>query len=72
MAVDDLDAFAEDNGSEDREEGEDRWEGGFAVNNEEGHVVDFQAIGEISHACSSLVRVSDDDHFMASVDEFAG
>lgn len=41
MAVNDLDPFAKDDGPEDGEEGEDGWKGGFAVDDEEGDMVDF-------------------------------
>jgi hypothetical protein len=70
MAVYDFDAFAYDDVSEDREEGEDGGEGGLAVDYEEGDVVDFEPVGQISHACSSLVGMSDNNDFVATVNEF--
>ena len=66
----DLDPFAEHDGAEDGEEAEDGGEGGFAVDDEEGHVVDFETIGEVADACAALVGVCDYDDFVAAVDEF--
>jgi len=44
MAVYDADIFADDDVSEYGKEGEDGREGGFAVYDPEGNVVDFQAV----------------------------
>jgi hypothetical protein len=62
--------FANHYVAEYREEGEDGREGRFAVDDEKGDVVDFEAVCEISHARSAGVGVSDDDHFVSSIDEF--
>lgn len=70
MTVDYLDPFAYDNVAKDREEGEDGWEGSLAVDDEEGHVIDLQPVGEIPHTCSSGVRMRDDYDFVPSIDEF--
>lgn len=70
MAVDNLNLFSNHNVTEDREEGKDGREGRFSVDHEEGDVVDFEAIGEISDPCAVLVCVCDDDDFMSSVDQF--
>lgn len=72
VAVDNLDSFSDDNIPEDRKEGEDGWKGGFAVDDEEGDVVDLEAIGEISDAGSAFVGMRDDDDFVAAVYEFLG
>lgn len=69
MAVDNLDLLADDDVAEYREEGEDSRHRRFAVNDEERDVVDLQSIGEVAHPGSSLVRMGDDDDFMAAVDE---
>ena len=70
MTVHDLDTFAQHNGAEDGKEAEDCGECGFAVDDEEGDVVDFEAVGEVAHACAALVGVRDDYDFVAAVDEF--
>lgn len=70
MAMYNLDAFAYDNIAEDGEEGEHRGKRGLAVDDEEGHIVDLQTIGEVSHTCSAGVRVSDDYDLVSTVDEF--
>lgn len=70
MTVYYLDSFAYDDVAEYREEGEDGWEGGLAVDDEEGHVVHFQPICEVSDACSAGVRVRDDYDFVPTIDEF--
>lgn len=67
-----LDLLADDYVSEDGEEREDGWERGFSVNGPEGYIIDFEAICEVSNALSPLVRVSDDDNFVAAIDEFLG
>lgn len=72
MAMYDLDAFANNNIPEHREEGEDGGEGSLAVDDEEGHVVDLQTIGEVSDARSACIRVCDDYDLMAAIDEFLG
>lgn len=72
MAVYDLDAFAYDNVAEDWEEREDSGKGGLAVDDEEGHVVDLEAVGEVAHTCSTGVGVRDDDDLVSTIDEFLG
>jgi hypothetical protein len=70
MAVYDLDALPNDDVAEDGKEGEDGRKGRLAVYDQKGHVVDFEAIGEVPHASPASVGVSDDDHLVAAVDEF--
>jgi hypothetical protein len=70
MAVDDLNLLANDNVAEYRKERKDGREGGFAVDDEEGDVVDFQAIGEVADSCSTFVRMRNYDDFVSTVDEF--
>lgn len=72
VAVDDLDALADADVAEEREEGEDGREGGLAVDDEEGHVVDLEAVGQVAHALAVVVGVRDDDDLVAAVDELAG
>lgn len=72
MAMYDLDTFAYDNIAKDRKEGEHCREGGFAVYDEERHIVDFQAIGKVPYACSTGIRMSDDYDLVATINEFLG
>lgn len=72
MAVDNLDALADDNVPKDGEEGEDGGEGGVAVDDEEGDVVDFEAVGEVADALAIVVGVGYDDDLVAAVDKLAG
>ncbi|KAL1844434.1 hypothetical protein VTK73DRAFT_2564 [Phialemonium thermophilum] len=67
VAVDDLDALAQHDVAEDGEEGEDAGEGGAAVDDQEGHVVDLEAVGQIAHTRAALVGVGDDDDLVAAV-----
>lgn len=70
MAVDNFDSFAYDNVAEHWEEGEDSGEGRFSVDDEERHVVDFEAVGEVPYTCSAGVCVSDDYDFVPTINEF--
>jgi hypothetical protein len=42
----------------------------FAVDNEEGNVVDLQSIGEVTDSGASFVCMRDDNDFVPSIDEF--
>jgi hypothetical protein len=70
MAVYNFDSFAYDDVAEDGEEGEDGGERSLAVDDEEGNVVDFEAVGEVSHTCPASICVCNDDNFVAAIDEF--
>jgi hypothetical protein len=72
MAVYNLDALADDNVAEDGEEGEDGGERRLAIDDEERDIVDLEAVGEVSHACSTSVGMSDDNDLVASINEFLG
>ena len=63
-------ALAYDNVAEDGEEGEDGGKGCFAVDDPEGDVVDFEAVGQVAYAFTAGVGVCDDNDFVAAVDEF--
>lgn len=69
VAVDDLDALADADVAEDGEEGEDGGKGGLAVDDEEGHVVDLEAVGQVADALAVVVGVGDDDDLVPTVDE---
>jgi hypothetical protein len=72
MAMDNFNLLPDDDVSKDWKEGEDGGEGGLAVYDEEGYVVDLEAIGQISNAGSTFVCMGDDDDFVAAIDEFGG
>lgn len=67
MSMHNFNLFAYYDVTKDREEGEDRGHSRFAVNDEEGDMVDFESIGEISNSGSALVGMSDNNDFMASI-----
>lgn len=70
VSVNNLNAFSNDDIAEDWKEGEDGREGGLAVNDEEGNVVDLQSVCEISDSSAAFVGMGDDDNFVASINEF--
>lgn len=70
MAVHYLDALADDDIAEDGEEREDGWKGRLAVDDEEGHVVDFKAVGKVAHTCTAGVGMRNHNHLVAPIDEF--
>lgn len=70
MAMYDLDVLAYDDVAEYWEEREDCREGGFAVYDEEGNVVDLEAVGQVAYTGTAFVGVCDDDDFVAAVNEF--
>lgn len=72
VSMDDLDLFANDNIPEDRKERENRGHSRLAVYNEERDMVDLEAIGKVSDSGAAFVCMGDNDHFVASVNEFLG
>jgi len=69
MPMHNLYLLSDDNVAKDWEEREDGWEGRCAVDDEEGNMVDFEAIGEIPHARPSFVCMRNNNHLMAAVDK---
>lgn len=69
MAVDNVDALADDYVAEDGEEGEDGGEGRLAVHDKEGHVVDLEPIGQVAHSAAAVVLMRDDDDLVPAVNE---
>jgi hypothetical protein len=69
MSMDDFDLFPDYNVPKYGKEGEDRWHGRFAVDDEEWNMVNLEAIGEVMNSGAPFVRVSDDNNFMASINE---
>lgn len=70
MTVYYLDPLTYDDIAEDGEEREDGRKGRLAVDDKEGYVVDFEAIGKVAYTCATSVRMCDDSHLMSSIDEF--
>ena len=69
VAVDDFNLLPDDDIAEDWKEGEDGWKRGFSINDEEGNMIDFETIGEISDSSTAFVCMGDDDDLVATVDE---
>ncbi|KAM5501250.1 hypothetical protein McanMca71_005364 [Microsporum canis] len=55
---------------EDGEEGKDGWHGRFAVNDEEGDMVDLETVRQITHTGPAFVRMRHDYHFVSAINEF--
>jgi hypothetical protein len=70
MAVHDFNLLPDDDVAEDGEEGKHGGEGRLPIDDEEGHMIDFDAIGQVPYSVPAFVCMGDDDDFMASVDEF--
>lgn len=70
MTVNNLNLFPNENISEHWEERKNGRESCFSVDNKEWDMVDFEAVGEVSYAGPTFVRVGDDDDFMSTVDQF--
>jgi plastocyanin len=70
MSVYYFNALANHDVAKDGKEGEDRGEGRLAIDDEEGNVVDFEAIGQVPYACSPGVGVCNDDDLVSAIDEF--
>lgn len=70
MTVDDFDTFADDDVPKDGEEREDSWKGRLSIDDEEWHVVDFDAVGQVTDTCPTSVGMCYDNHLVSSVDKF--
>ena len=70
MTMNNLNLFANDDIAEYGEEREERRHRGLAVDDEEGDMVDFEAVGEVAYAGAAFIGVGYDDDFVAAVDEF--
>lgn len=69
MAVDNLDLLSDDDVPKNREEGEYGWHRGLAIDDQEWHMIDFEAIGQVVNSCAALIGVSDDYDFVSSIDQ---
>lgn len=72
VAMDDLDAFPQDDISKKGEKGENGGEGGRAVDDGKRTMVDLDAIGQVAYPLPILVGVSYDNDLVSSVDQLAG
>lgn len=69
MTVDDLNAFPDDDIPEDWEEREDGGKSAFSIHDQEGHMVHFEAIGQVADAGATFVSMSDDNNFVPSINQ---
>lgn len=65
-----LDLFPYDDIAKDGEEGKDGGEGCLPVYHKKGDMVDFQAVGKISHTGPAFISMGYDDDFVAAIYEF--
>lgn len=72
MSVDDVDLLSYEDITEYREEREDGGKGCRAVDDEEGDVVDLEAIGKVAYALAIVVGVCYNDDLMTPIDEPLG
>lgn len=70
MPVYNFDLLSDDDISEDRKERKDCRHSRFSIYYKEGHMIYLKAIGQIPDTCPPFIRVSDDNNFVASIDEF--
>jgi hypothetical protein len=70
VSVDDLYPLTYHDLSKYWEEGEDSRHRRLAVYDEEGHIVNFEAVGEIAHSRARVVLVRYDDDFMTAIGQF--
>jgi hypothetical protein len=72
MSVYDLDALADHDVSKDGEKREDGREGGLAVDDPEGDVIDLETVGQVSHTRAACIGVCNDNDFVSAINEFLG
>ena len=72
VPVYDLNPLSQDDISEYRKEGKDSRKSTFSVDDQKRHMIDFEAIGEISDTSSPFICMGDDDDFVAAIDELGG
>ena len=69
VTVDNLNLLPDDDVPYDREEGEDCRHRSLTVDDQEGHMINLEAIGEIVHSCPAFIGMGDDNDFVASINE---
>jgi hypothetical protein len=67
MSMHNLNLFPDDDISEDGEEGKDGGEGRLSIYDEEGNMVDLEAIGEVMNSGAALICMGDHDDLVASI-----
>ena len=70
MTMNYLDLLSDHYIAEDWKERKDCRKGCLSIDDQEGHMIDFQAICQVANTCSSFVCVSNDNDFVAAVDQF--
>jgi hypothetical protein len=70
MTVYYLNSFADYDVAKDGKERENGRKRGLSIDDQERDIVDFKAVCEISYTGAPGVGVSDDNHLVASIDEF--
>lgn len=60
----------DDDVSEDWKEGEDRWHGGLSIDDHEWNIVNLETICQVANTGAITIGMSDDDNFVATIDEF--
>ena len=72
MPVHDLNLFPQNDVPEDGEEGEDGREGAFSIDDQEGNMIDFESVREVSDSGATFVGMRDDDDLVPAVNQFGG
>jgi len=72
MTMDDLYLLTDEDLSQDWKGAEHSREGGTSIHDPMWQMVNFDAIRKVSDACTCwrIIRVGDDDHTMATIDQF--
>lgn len=70
VSVDYVDLLADDDVPKNWKEGENRGHSRLAVYNKEGNVVDLESIGKVPDSGAALVGMSNDNDFVAAINEF--
>ena len=72
MAMYNLNPLPKDDIAEDGEEREDSRHSRFAINDQKGDIIYFQAVCEMPYSSTILICVSDNDDLVSSIDELGG
>ena len=67
-----LNLFSDDDISKNGKERKNSGESCFSIDDKEWDVIDFESIGQISHARPAFVGVGNNYDFVTAVDEFGG
>lgn len=69
MTVHNLNLLSNDNVAENRKEGKNGGKGRFTVDDKKRHMIDLEAISEISYPGAAFVGMGHDNDFVATIDE---